>query len=261
MKTTKKNNAISRLTQFATCTFGFGLSFAVAASAEIDFLDPQQYKLSGHVNISSDYHWRGISMSQRKPSVQGSLQMHHRSGLYTGIFAASTDIKNGASAETDYLLGYRHKLDQHTLILQFINIHYPGSRPEIKTSFSEYSVGYEGRSLLAHKDRLTAAIAFSPEYYNHSGNMWRFDAYYSYPLIHNFGIFTAVGSTKLEDKQAFQKVWGNPRKDQYYNWKLGLNSTNFGLFSELYYADNSTVNPNIASMRGPRVIFSVSKGF
>lgn len=261
MQTIKINNAIMIFTRHSALTWALCAGLASAANTELDFLDPQQYKLSGHLNLSSDYHWRGISMSQRKPSVQGSLQMHHRSGLYTGIFAASTDIKNGASAEMDYLLGYRYKFDNNSLILQFINIHYPGSRPAIKTTFSEYSIGYEGRSLLAQKDRLTTAIAFSPEYYDHSGHMWRFDAYYSYPIMQQFGIFTALGTTKLEDKKAFQKVWGNPGKDQYYNWKLGLNASLFGLFSELYYADNSTVNPNIASMRGPRVIFSVSKGF
>lgn len=261
MKITIKNISFSSLIQFSLLIYGLSSSLPIVASANLDVFDPQQFKLSGHVNISSDYHWRGISMSQRKPSIQGGLQVAHSSGVYTGIFAASTDIKNGSSAEMDYLLGYRYKFDNNTLILQFINIHYPGSHPAIKTTFSEYSIGYEGHSLLTPQDRFTTALIFSPEYYDHSGNMWRFEAYYSYPILQHFGIFSAVGTTKLEDQQAFEKVWANPRKDQYYNWKLGLNTTLFGLFSELYYADNSTVNPNIASMRGQRVIFSVTKGF
>nr|WP_174505306.1 TorF family putative porin [Acinetobacter sp. Marseille-Q1620] len=226
-----------------------------------NFFDKNQWSMSGNMTLASDYHWRGISMTNGDPAIQGGLQLKHQKGIYAGVWASSSDIDNGSSIEADFMFGYRHAVNQNNaLILQYIDINYPGHTDSIKTNFEEYSVSLDNSSLFRQNDLLKTSIAFSPEYYNHSGHMWRFDSKYSFPVNQDFGLIAAIGATKLEDHNAFFKVWGSDKKNHYYDWKFGLSSSLFNLYSELYYADNSTINPNVSSMN-PRVVFSVTKVF
>lgn len=226
-----------------------------------DFLNPEQWNLSGNLTLASDYRWRGISLTQNQPAVQGGLNLTHQSGVYAGVWASNSDIKNGASVEADFMFGYRHAFnDQTTLTLQYIDINYPGATSSFEPDFSEFSVALSHLSLFKKNDAIKASISFSPEFYAKTGNMWRFDGRYDFPLNENFGLMGAVGAEKLENKQAFNTVWGNDQKDRYYDWKVGFSSNLFKLRSELFYADNSTVNPNADSMKS-RVVFSVTKLF
>lgn len=235
--------------------------FSVNVQAQSDIFAAENWSLSGNLTLASDYRWRGISMNKNKPAVQGGLRLKHSSGAYAGVWASNTDLGNGASIEADWMLGYRHALNDHSAVtLQYIDIHYPGSDVDFKTDFSEFSIAYQYTSWLKEHDAINASMAYSDHYYAGSGKMYRFDARYDYPIYSSFGLFVAGGMTQLKDQDAFFKVWGNNTKDHYYDWKVGVSSNLFGLWSELYYADNSTVNPDIDSMNG-RLIFSLTKVF
>ena len=238
------------------------LAFApVSSFAATDLLNSEQWNLSGNVTLASDYRWRGLSMTQNEPAIQGGLRVTHESGLYAGVWASNTDVLNGASIEADFMLGYRYAINKQTgFTFQYIDINYPGATSSFETDFSEFSIALDRTSLFKKNDAFTTSLAFSPEYYAKTGNMWRFDARYDLPVFQHFGLMGAIGALKLENKQAFYAVWGNDQKDHYYDWKVGITSNVFGLRSELFYADNSNVNPNADSMKS-RVVFSVTKLF
>lgn len=218
--------------------------------------------ITGSVTVATDYHWRGISMSNLQPAIQGGIQLNHISGIYAGIWASSIDLPNNdASIEADYMFGYLYKLSpKHSLRLQYVDVNYPGASHRLHYNFEEYSIGLNSQSLLREKDQWQSAIAFSPNVYGHNGKYWRFDSKYSFPLNDKFAIFTAIGATQVASKAAFNQLWGSPNKDHYYDWKIGINANLFGLNSELYYTDNSTINPDIAAF-DPRVVFTISKLF
>ncbi|MDQ1207726.1 uncharacterized protein (TIGR02001 family) [Acinetobacter baylyi] len=229
--------------------------------AATNVLDKDQWNLSGNVTLASDYHWRGISLTQNQPAIQGGLRVTHQSGLYAGVWASNTDVLNGASIEADFMVGYRYAFSKATgVTLQYIDINYPGAKVNFETDFSEFSIALDHHSLFKYNDSIVTSLAFSPEYYAKTGHMWRFDARYDIPLNQDFGFMVAGGALKVEDKQAFFHVWGNDQKDHYYDWKAGITSNLFGLRSELFYADNSGINPNVSSMKS-RVVFSVTKLF
>lgn len=241
----------------ALCT----CAVATVTHANEDVTKTSDWNLSGNVTLASDYRWRGISMTQNEPAVQGGLRVSHKSGAYAGIWASSSDVLNGASIEADFMLGYRYALNEKSsLTVQYIDINYPGATAPFDADFSEVSLAYNNNSLFKANDSITASIAYSNDYYYESGEMYRLDARYNFPIHANFGVLVAGGMTQLEDEQAFLKVWGNDTKDHYYDWKAGVNSNLFGVFSELYYADNSTVNAAADSMDA-RVVFSVTKVF
>ena len=70
-----------------------------------------QITLSGEVGLVSDYRFRGLSLSDRRPAVQGGLAIEHDSGAYAGIWSSTIDeSEGGAEAEVDLYAGYATEL-------------------------------------------------------------------------------------------------------------------------------------------------------
>jgi uncharacterized protein (TIGR02001 family) len=66
----------------------------------------------GGLAAVSDYRFRGVSLSDRKPALQADLTVSHNSGAYGGVFASTIDeygqdsAGKGATVELDYTLGW-----------------------------------------------------------------------------------------------------------------------------------------------------------
>ena len=58
----------------------------------------------------TDYNFRGISQSDRKPAVQGSAELQIYNNLfYVGVFGSSVDLATKPKAEVDFFAGVRPK--------------------------------------------------------------------------------------------------------------------------------------------------------
>jgi uncharacterized protein (TIGR02001 family) len=53
---------------------------------------------SGNVAMASDYSFRGISQTDRKPAIQGGLDLAHPSGIYLGTWGSSVNFGEDLSA-------------------------------------------------------------------------------------------------------------------------------------------------------------------
>lgn len=68
--------------------------------------------LDASLTAVSDYRFRGLSLSDRKPALQADLTVSHESGLYGDVFASTIDeygqdaVGKGATVELDYTLGW-----------------------------------------------------------------------------------------------------------------------------------------------------------
>ncbi|MBL0421315.1 hypothetical protein JI739_13225 [Ramlibacter sp. AW1] len=60
-----------------------GTAFAQAAPAT------SPYEISYNVGAVSDYRYRGISQTARKPALQGGVDFAHSSGVYVGLWAST----------------------------------------------------------------------------------------------------------------------------------------------------------------------------
>lgn len=71
------------------------------------------YTLSYNLGLVSDYRYRGISQSGRRPALQGGVDLAHSSGLYAGLWASTIRwIKDSAPGldgpvEVDLYGGYK----------------------------------------------------------------------------------------------------------------------------------------------------------
>lgn len=108
------------------------LSLAIAAPAhakEDEASDQQQiddFDLSSTISVLTDYRFRGISLSNRKPAVQGSIDVSHKSGVYASVWGSNIARYGGSKVEVDATLGWTGDVGPVTLDAGVIAYLYPG---------------------------------------------------------------------------------------------------------------------------------------
>ena len=65
------------------------------------------WTVTGNAGVFSDYTFRGISQTNRKPAFQGGFDVAHSSGFYAGNWNSNVDsgLYNGANIEMDFYGG------------------------------------------------------------------------------------------------------------------------------------------------------------
>ncbi len=88
-----------------------------------------EFSFSGNLGVLSDYRFRGISQTNKKPAVQGGIDFAHSSGLYLGNWNSNVDSAgfSGANIEMDFYGGWKHSFGDVGLDLGVIYYYYPGS--------------------------------------------------------------------------------------------------------------------------------------
>ncbi|WP_431104138.1 TorF family putative porin [Roseateles noduli] len=91
-----------------------------------------EHTFTGNVAFVSDYRFRGISQTWKRPAVQAGFDYSHSSGLYLGIWASNVSgnsYNNGAGMEWDLYGGYKLPVtDAVTLDVGALAYVYPGAR-------------------------------------------------------------------------------------------------------------------------------------
>ena len=87
------------------------------------------FSVNGGATIVSDYRFRGISQTDRRFAVQGTLSVSHESGFYASVWGSSIDdyVANGGDAELDLIAGYRRTIGGTTIDAGILYYYYPGS--------------------------------------------------------------------------------------------------------------------------------------
>lgn len=101
---------------------------SVASPAFAQEAEPSEIIVSGGATLVSDYRFRGISQSNKRPAIQGTFTVSHESGLYGTVWGSSVDdyIADN-SAELDFVAGYRTTIDGTTLDAGVTYYYYPNS--------------------------------------------------------------------------------------------------------------------------------------
>jgi uncharacterized protein (TIGR02001 family) len=114
-------------THAAACILLAACGYTTAASAQSAETDPPgAIEISGNVGVVSDYRFRGLSLSDRDPAIQGGIDVSHKSGLFVGTWASSIADYGGSNMELDLYGGYASSaagLDYSITALGYV---YPG---------------------------------------------------------------------------------------------------------------------------------------
>ncbi len=125
----------------------FSLSALMLATATPAFAQdtapPKDFTLNGSVTGTTDYRLRGVSQSDTKPAIQGTMTITHKSGIYGGLFAsnlAGWGTFGGPDLELDLIGGFKHSLGSGTVDVGLTWYMYPGGATV--TDFGELFARY-----------------------------------------------------------------------------------------------------------------------
>lgn len=193
--------------------------------------------------LASDWISRGSSQNNGNPTVQGSLDIAHESGIYVGIWGGSmSGEETTGGSEFDYYLGYAGSLtedisfDVAVATYVYSGTTWDGENAdndiEYLASVSAYgaTIGTEYRT-----DRTDEQL------YYYVG--------YDLELPGGFGLAASVGQTDLEEEDETIGVV------DYVDWSLGLSKTLIGLDFAVVYSSNDLEDAE------DNYTFSVSKTF
>jgi len=113
-----------------TTFVGLSLIAIVAAAAPALAEDaPSPITLTAGATLISDYRFRGISQTNKRFAVQGTLGLSTSAGFYIGTWGSSIDdyVANGSDQEIDIYGGYKKTFDGTTVDVGVLYYYYPGS--------------------------------------------------------------------------------------------------------------------------------------
>lgn len=114
---------------------------AQTAAAEAPAAAPVN-PFTGNVTLASEYLYRGIAQTNRKPAIQGGFDYAHPSGFYVGTWASSISWLGDAgygsySLEWDIYGGYKTEIAKDlTLDVGALQYYYPGTRAAAANSWA-----------------------------------------------------------------------------------------------------------------------------
>ncbi|ENX35503.1 hypothetical protein F889_01172 [Acinetobacter colistiniresistens] len=220
-----------------------------------------QFAVSGSMAFLTEYYWRGITQTQGKPAVQGTLRVDHDSGLYAQLFASNIQLDIGSSIEFDYYLGYDYQFNDHLkLNVQYLDVNYPGADKTLpQVDFEEYSIGLFASGLLNQQDQLNLSFYYSPDYTFETGKMLRYEVGYRYPVVDKWHAYAQAAYNQFASNQAYELLWATDEKKDFYDYKVGVDFNYQDFIFDLYYADGN-VNKALKNADST-VVFSLTRTF
>jgi len=219
--------------------------------------------VSGSAAVVSDYRWRGLSQSFKKPAVQVGIDLGLPAGFYAGFWGSSIsgiEYPDTASLETDWFGGYNYKLnDDVSFDVGGIYVYYPQASGNANINTTEFHIAgtYKWLTLQYNVD--------ASKYYGLEGSKGS-----SY--IQLDGSFPVTDALSLDAHVGHQKIKGDANSDlSYTDWSLGATYT----FPQdwavsLAYIDTNakealytitSASGDSKNIAGPTAVLSVSKSF
>lgn len=159
--------------------------------------------ITGSVGLTSDFVYRGLSLTRGKPTGQASLDVEFANRFYVGGFVAGADPNPGPSpaVELDAWLGrYWRLANDYSFDVRVSQYTYPDDPRRVNYNRSEITgtVGFDNRLFLAAiYSPNTRALGSSPGYAE--GSVWALELSARQPLSDRFSLSAGVGHYSLED--------------------------------------------------------------
>jgi uncharacterized protein (TIGR02001 family) len=118
---------------------------AVSAPAFAEDAPASDFTVTGGATVVSDYRFRGISQTNKRFALQGTIGVSHSSGFYVGTWGSSIDdyVAGGSDQEIDLYGGYTKTFGAATVDVGLLYYYYPGSGG-LNTDFFEPYASVKG---------------------------------------------------------------------------------------------------------------------
>lgn len=181
------------------------------------------YETAFSLGAVSDYRYRGLSLSNKKPALQTEVSVNHENGLYARLWGSTIADNGGADIETQVSFGYYVEFGAFNADVQAAYYIYPEASA---ANYGEVTARL-GREI--GPAELGASLSYAPAQKG-TGNL---DNLYvgldgNLPLI---GETVALAGTFGVEEGAFG--------DRKLDWSLGMTAEMAGLSLGLMYVDSS----------------------
>lgn len=191
----------------------------------------------------SDYRFRGLSLTERKPAAQATITASHRTGLYAFVFGSNVADNGGAGLEVDLGAGFATSLGPVGIDLNAMYYAYPGA------SSANYAELGSRASIGTGSVELGLSVSYAPPQAALGDESNVYAALDAHSAIPGTPIRLDV-SFGIEDG-----AFGEARRD----WAVGLSGTKAGFDIGLTYTDTARAggDPNAE----PSLVLSVARTF
>lgn len=90
--------------------------------------------MSGSMQLTSDYFYRGTSQTMGSSAIQGGVD-YSNSGFYAGIWGSTVDFGTDTEIEYDFYTGYTVALDELAIDVGVIQYNYNGEMDSVEEYF------------------------------------------------------------------------------------------------------------------------------
>jgi uncharacterized protein (TIGR02001 family) len=242
-------------------------AMAIPALAQQKAPEPD-LTLEGNFGIVSDYRFRGISQTDKKPAAQGGFDLGHKSGLYAGVWTSNVSqwTAGGASQEIDVYAGYKLGLPMGIEAdLGYIRYEYPGNTAGNKTREFYFGLSYGPLSYKASRTT-TNWFGYAPiagvddGILGKKGSMYH-DLSFEYGLTEKITLSAHLGLQKVKGTNADFKDYSVGASYEIGDgYSVGLTATKTS-FDSSDARDNWFVGGSGVKLYESAVVASISKSF
>jgi uncharacterized protein (TIGR02001 family) len=224
-------------------SFGSILGLVIALSATPAFADetdaPEALTISGSATVVSDYRFRGISQTNKKPAVQAGITLTHESGVYAGVWGSSVSeyIAAGADQEIDLIAGFKKSVGGTTFDVGAIYYYYPGAEEITPGYNSDFFEPYASVSHTVGPVTAKLAAAYSPKQSALDYGFGKEDNFYA-GLDLSTGVPNTPVSLTAHVGRNFSKSFLSSGQ-KYTDWSLGASVTHKALTLGVSYVDTN----------------------
>ena len=222
--------------RFLAATLLLSAPFAATAG------DEPSSPVSWEVGAVSDYLFRGVSQTDEKATLQGTLTWTSASGLYVGSFASGVDFGEGSpDVEVDYFVGYGFDVSDSVNLDVMLN---------------RYT--YPGASELAYNELITTAtiaenwavsVGYTNDVWGSGTDGWYYGLSHDWALPRDVTLSANVGRSVFDDANV---------AEDYTDWGVAI-SRSFGpaAVSLGYYGTDGTARDSFGKVADNRLLLSV----
>lgn len=220
------------------------------------------YTLTGNLTLASDYRFRGISQTNKKPTLQGGFDFA-AGGFYAGNWNSNidSDLYTGSNLEMDFYGGYKGTAGGFGYDVGLLYYYYPGSGNTGAGKIDNTEI-YVGGSFGPFSLKYSHAVS---DFFNapDSKNSYYLDLSASYPVA-GFTLGAHVGYQKLKGGARVTEINGTSPQDSIVDYRLGVTRDVSGFtLGAAWVGTNRDLAGSVAgrNISGDTLVLSVAKTF
>lgn len=203
---------------------------AIAAGATIIGTGAANAEVSANVSLTTDYVFRGVSLSDNDPAIQGGFDWSNDS-FYAGVWGSS--IPNGT--EIDVYAGFTPTLGPVTLDIGVIGYFYPGAQDD-DAEFDYFELLLGAERSVTEQFTIGGAVYFTDENYGETGEAVYYEINATYAMSDALALSGAYGNQSIEDADG-EDGGAVTEESDYNTWNLGATYAFHGFSLDFRYHD------------------------